>query len=100
MIKHWLVIVSLLLLLPAEANSTVVSGKQANQCEPGMVAAILGPLAAECIDEQPDIDTDMLLEIVVSAQARGCWTSQKLCGVAFCQPQNYTLPIRAPPHHV
>ncbi|WP_018982414.1 hypothetical protein [Salinimonas chungwhensis] len=97
MIKHWLAIVSLLLLLPIEANGTIVSDRQVVQCKPETIAVILGQLAAECADEQTDIDTDVLFQDVTADVVQRCWSPDTALCTGFSQPRHYTLSIRAPP---
>ena len=98
--KHWLLVVSLLLLLPAQGNGQGLSDDRLDLQRIAAADSCFGELVKENIQQAEDTDGDGLLSSATQPLAQRPFAVLVKNSASAAQTEGVTPPIRAPPHYI
>ncbi len=98
--KHWLLVVSLLLLLPVQGNGQGMSDSRLDLQRVASADSCFNDLLNENNHQQEDTDSDGLLSSLSLTLSRHSFAVPDSHIAAAAQVRRITPPIRAPPHNI
>ncbi|MBD3585582.1 hypothetical protein HHX48_07540 [Salinimonas sp. HHU 13199] len=98
--KHWILVVSLLLLLPIEGSGQGLSDSRLDLQRVASADSCFDELLKEKSHQEEESDSDGLLSSFSLALSQQSFAVSDSSVVAAAQTLRITPPIRAPPHFI